>query len=494
MSEQVPEKNNAPGLPISEPCPAMQGRFHWSYALRFLRKTLIVYLLPLVQVVFDRAWSALLVALYQDFALLCVAALLCTVFLFSSRWWLDADGTLHLHWDLVWQVDRTLRSADLAAVQLDRTLFQHITGAAKLTLYPACPDRKANFTLYLPASSAKRLAERLIPAEVSDQSEVYHPDGGEYLALAFLSANGLTTLLLLLVALRQQQLYGAAGPQLTAHLSNAAAWAAHWLPVGLAWLLTALAFLAGVSLGRSFLHTLRYRVWNVDGILCGRGGVLHTSRYRIRTAMISYADVRLTPAARLLHRCPVYVAAGAYADNEIPVYIYDPRDAKQTAALEAMLPGFQMPPRRRSDPAGRSIALLLPTVLPLVLFAFLTFVSAYVLPALTPVLLFPTLYFALMLFAAREAWYTENAFCVGGRLTLRRQQNFTIHCVCVLTPHVCLSLFQTPWAVAERRTDLSFYMPGRRHFNVRSIPLADAERCLKQLEAGQPRPGLRYDS
>jgi hypothetical protein len=442
----------------------MQGRFHWSYALRFLRKTLIVYLLPLVQVVFDRAWSALLLALYQDLALLCVAALLCTVFLLSSRWWLDADGTLHLHWDLIWQVDRTLRSADLAAVQLDRTLFQHITGAAKLTVYPACPDRKANFTLYLPSPSAKQLAERLIPAQISDQNEVYHPGGGEYLALALLSANGLTTLLLLLVALHQQQLYGAAGPQLTAHLSNAAAWAAHWLPLGLAWLLTFLAFLAGVSLGRSFLHTLRYRVWNADGILCGQGGVLHTSRYRIRTAMISYADVRLTPAARLLHRCPVYVAAGAYTDNEIPVYIYDPRSPAQTAALEAMLPGFQMPPRRRADPTGRSIAVLLPVLL-------------------------PTLYFALMLFAVHEAWYTESAFCVGGRLTLRRQQNFTIHCVCVLTPHVCLSLFQTPWAVATQRTDLCFYMPGRRHFKVRSIPLADAESCLAQqeIEIGQPK-------
>jgi hypothetical protein len=487
MSEPLLEHPNpAPEPPEGET--SLQGRFHWSYALRFLRKTLIVYLLPLVQVVFQRAWSALWLALYQDLALLCVAAALCTVFLLSSRWRLDADGTLHLHWDLIWQVDRTLRSADLAAVQLDRTLFQHITGAAKLTLYPACPDRKANFTLYLPAASAKRLAARLIPARICDQSEVYHPGGGEYLALALLSANGLTTLLLLLVALHQQQLYGAAGLQLTAHLTNAAAWAAHWLPLGLAWLFTFLAFLVGVSLGRSFLHTLRYRVWNADGILCGQRGVLHTSRYRIRTAMISYADVRLTPAARLLHRCPVYVAAGAYTDNEIPVYIYDPRSPAQTAALEAMLPGFQMPPRRRADPTGRSIAVLLPVLLPLALCAFLTFVSAYALPALTPVLLFLTLYFALMLFAVREAWYTESAFCVGGRLTLRRQQNFTIHCVCILTPHVCLSLFQKPWAVATRRTDLCFYMPGRRHFKVRSIPLADAERCLAQQDAGPINP------
>ena len=54
--------------------PTEEKHFHPFAALRFLRKTLAVYLIPLVNVLFERNWPAFWTALRQDailFALLC---------------------------------------------------------------------------------------------------------------------------------------------------------------------------------------------------------------------------------------------------------------------------------------------------------------------------------------------------------------------------------------------------------------------------------------
>ena len=54
-----------------------ERRLHPFTVLRFLRKTLVVYLLPLVQVLFERNWTALHTALRQDallFLLLCAVS------------------------------------------------------------------------------------------------------------------------------------------------------------------------------------------------------------------------------------------------------------------------------------------------------------------------------------------------------------------------------------------------------------------------------------
>ena len=46
-----------------------EKRFHPFAALHILRKTILVYLLPLVQVLFGRNWDALRAALLQALAL-----------------------------------------------------------------------------------------------------------------------------------------------------------------------------------------------------------------------------------------------------------------------------------------------------------------------------------------------------------------------------------------------------------------------------------------
>ena len=119
-----------------------ERRLHPFTVLRFLRKTLVVYLLPLVQVLFERNWTALHTALRQD-ALLFL--LLCAVswgILRVSSWSLDDTGVFHLHWRLGIRLDRALRGEMLAALTIDRPLLYRMAGASRLTLYPVGAAQK----------------------------------------------------------------------------------------------------------------------------------------------------------------------------------------------------------------------------------------------------------------------------------------------------------------------------------------------------------------
>lgn len=88
--------------------PTEEKHFHPFAALRFLRKTLAVYLIPLVNVLFERNWPAFWTALRQDailFALLCGVS---WVILRFSSWQLDEAGVLHLRWKLLFKLDTTI--------------------------------------------------------------------------------------------------------------------------------------------------------------------------------------------------------------------------------------------------------------------------------------------------------------------------------------------------------------------------------------------------
>ena len=68
--------------------------FHPFAVLHVLRKTILLYLIPLVQVLFERNWQALWTALVQDAVLFTVLALVSAAALHASRWQVDAQGTL----------------------------------------------------------------------------------------------------------------------------------------------------------------------------------------------------------------------------------------------------------------------------------------------------------------------------------------------------------------------------------------------------------------
>ena len=64
---------------------------------------------------------------------------------------------------------------------------------------------------------------------------------------------------------------------------------------------------------------------------------------------------------------------------------------------------------------------------------------------------------------------------------LRRQKGFHLHCVCALHPDLCLTVQQSPWAVAAHRANLTLIFPGRLKQKVRSVALTELA-FLQQAE------------
>ena len=63
-----------------------EHRLHPFAALRVLRKTLVLYLVPLLRVLFERNWAALRAALRQDLILFLLVCALSWVILHASSW------------------------------------------------------------------------------------------------------------------------------------------------------------------------------------------------------------------------------------------------------------------------------------------------------------------------------------------------------------------------------------------------------------------------
>lgn len=462
------------------PCggdPMNERRLHPFTVLRFLRKTLVVYLLPLVQVLFERNWTALYTALRQD-ALLFL--LLCAVswgILRVSSWSMDDTGVFHLHWRLVIRLDRALRGEMLAALTIDRPLLYRMAGASRLTLYPVGAAQKHTLSVCLPKADAEAVADQLMPLV---KPTLHRPAGGERAALGFLGANGLSTLALFVLAVRQTRDVPDWNPAVFAQIqvSFLARFAARWLPAGAAWLLAAAGFLLGASLMRSFSQTVHYTVWHTADQIGNRGGWLGHFECRVRTSEISFADVRISPAARLMKRWPVFVTAGG-CSPELPLFVYR---SGEEALFRELLPEFRMPPDLLARTEQRSLIFFAPAGIPFALCLLLTLVSATVLPQLTVTLLIPTFFFGALLAGAAAGYRREGLWLREGRMTLRRQQGLYLHCICVFHPDVCLTAAQSPWAASVGRTNLTLTFPGWVKLKVRSVPLRDAEKFFRFME------------
>ena len=107
-----------------------EHRLHPFAALRVLRKTLVLYLVPLLRVLFERNWAALRAALRQDLILFLLVCALSWVILHASSWSLDESGTFCLHWKLLFRFDRTVRGASLAALTIERPFYYRLAETA----------------------------------------------------------------------------------------------------------------------------------------------------------------------------------------------------------------------------------------------------------------------------------------------------------------------------------------------------------------------------
>ena len=207
-----------------------EKHFHPFAALRFLRKTLAVYLIPLVNVLLERNWAAFWLALRQDTVLFGLLCGISWVLLQCSSWQLDEAGVLHLRWKLLFHTDTLVRGEALAALTIERPLLYRLAGASQVTLYPIGQAEGRTLRRCLRRADAEFLADCLLPV---DAPTTHHPAGSERAALVLLGANVLSTFAVAALAIRQTRQLPLDGETLAfAQLGRLAALAARWLPAG----------------------------------------------------------------------------------------------------------------------------------------------------------------------------------------------------------------------------------------------------------------------
>lgn len=450
-------------------------RLHSLTAALFLRKALLLCLLPLARVLLARDWLALRAALRQDAALLCLLAAASWALLRFSGWTLDGAGVLRLRWAFGARYELAVPQRQIIAVVIEQPALLRLLGASRVTIYLKGQRAGSKITLCLSKRDAATLADALLPAE---HDAAHRAAGAEKTALAVLGANGLSTLALLWVALRESEgIYQDARVLAYAGLGHLAAFAARWLPAGAAWLLALAAVLWGASLLRSAAQTARHTAFGGSSMLGCRGGLVGRYECRVKRSALSRAEARLSPAAYILRRAPLYIASDGF-ECPLPLLVCGFGDE---AALASLLPGFVMPPRRRANTAGRSIpAFFMPQGLPFGVCCVLTLASVSALPALTPVLALLCAAFAPSLIMAQRGFVREGAWLCGGRLVLCRQRGVRLHCVCVYRAR-SLETRQNPWAAAAGRADLTVRFARKSSETVRSVPLSEAGECFAFL-------------
>ena len=97
-----------------------EKRFHPFAVLHLLRKTILVYLLPLVQVLFRPQPGRPVGGAGAGCAAAALLSMVCWEVLRVSGWQMDAHGNLLVRWRLGIRLDRTLRADMLAALTIDR--------------------------------------------------------------------------------------------------------------------------------------------------------------------------------------------------------------------------------------------------------------------------------------------------------------------------------------------------------------------------------------
>ena len=439
-------------------------RFHPLYSLHIVRKWLALCLLPMIRALIRFDWPSLMLALRQDALILLF--LLCFSFLVwrCSGWRLEGD-LLTIRLGVFFHLRRQVRIPELASALVVRPFFFRLVGASRLTVYTR-QSLPGSISLCLPRRDAEALARALMPAET--ENPVFSPVGVERLSMLVLGFN--VTLTGLMAVYSARKTLNELDPFLTQTawqgLLQAEALVGQVLPAGLAWLVT-LGFLFYVfSLGYNFLCRANLRVAKGHQVLVARYGLLRVSERRVRLSAVTSCQVRVTPAARLLGRYPVYLAAGHDQGLESPLFLCKKGD---WLSLRRLMPGLYLPPSRYESTRGRSLAAFF--WFPaggMALCLLLAVLSRALWPAYTFLFLFGLLFFGCLALQAAEGFRREGVGRTGRSLTLCYTRRLTRYEVCVFTDLARTVFRQNPFNHLKGRGTFTLKLPAAR-YRVRSV-------------------------
>ncbi|HIW54753.1 MAG TPA: PH domain-containing protein [Candidatus Ruthenibacterium merdigallinarum] len=445
-------------------------RFHLLHVLRYFRYGLLLCLVPIVRALLALDVHAVFAALYQDALILALTAAGALALWRTTSLSLE-NGVLCASSGLFFKTRRVYAASSIAAIEIARPVYCRLFGASHVTIHPKNLRRGARLRLYLSRSGAEALADALMPAR--QDTSLFAPTGFERLNFVVLSANVLTGCAFAVMAARHlEDVFDDFHHLAAENLSRLTALAARWLPAGLA-ALTALGFcIAAITVLYAFFRTFGFSVCRNGDVLIARGGLLSKTERRIRVSCVTLCEVRVTPAARLLRRCPVYVRAGSFNGSDIPLMLC--RDGAEDS-VQMLLPAFRMPPMPAPSAQRMPLPFLWKSAALLALFLGMTGVAFASERALLPVpLLGAALAFASLLVSLEGV--RREGFCKNKNRSLSAcyTKRFTRHDVCILTSDVSYSIWETPFGVSAGLCHLTAHLPCAARVRVRAVPTLSA--------------------
>ncbi len=442
------------------------ARFHFFYSFQYIRYAFFLSVLPLVRALLVFDLPSLFTALKQD-GFIFLAVTLFSLLQWNAAGYSCGQERIFIEQGVLLRRQLLISRKSVAAIQLKQPLYARIFGATLLTIYFKQQKKAVSYWLF--RKDAAILAHHLLP--VNRRDNVFRPVGSERLSFSLLSANLITTgFLLTASAHKTTDLLGEEFNRFAiSNLEKLEQMLEMLFPVGMAWLFTFIFVLTSIAVGYSFLHTAGFEVCRNGGVIVARGGLITKTERRILASAVTACDVRTTPFSRILRRSPVYLHAGGFSGNDLPLMVYRKGCEQQ---LERLMPEFRLAPLALAPVRGRSFMqfIWLPGSL-FLFFASLSGVAAWLIPEVAPFFSLPAFLCLVSTLVSVEGFFVETVQQTDNRtLQLCFTRFLTRHRVCVFGAQVGYRFTQNPLLYYNRWCNFRLYLPCGLQFRVRCMP------------------------
>lgn len=451
---------------VASPCHGVR-RFHILYALRYFKYLFIVSLLPIVTSLFSLQFQNLISSIYQSIFILSACISFSVLLWYFTRFHFDKHS-FYKKSGIFYQKITCYNTSFFSGIEIKRSLVCRILRASKITLFTTQGQIPARLTIYLSKQDAQTLAECFMP--VHHETSVYTPSGAERLNFILLSANLITSALFFFMTLHQidEVLSKNLAEIAVENFSKLTAFLSRWLPAGLSAFMGLFFLIVSITLLFAFLQTFGFSVCRNGGIILAKGGLITKIERRIRLQTVTYCEMRITPIARFLRCCAVYLRAGSFYATDIPFMIC-PLDSLER--IQILLPDFTLPTKPLCLPKAKSpwqYVWFPTTVLSFLL--LITALAFYFKPMFAPVPLFFVLINLFWLFVEIEGILKEG-ICKNKNQTfsLSKTHFITRKEYCIFTHDMSFYLFQSPFAIKDKRCTMTVHLPGYSKIRVRGM-------------------------
>ncbi len=452
-------------------------RFHVFYSLKYIKYGLLIGVVPVVQALIKLDFYGVVDAFMQGgFILLACAAV--AIFLWWNTSFSLSDKCITVKSRAIYKHSRIYDKNSIAAVNISRPLYYRIFYAARVTLYFKNHVAPKKLTLILPKNTAQKVVGTLMP--LNRDNSVFEPAGTERFMLILISANAITTALFIYFTARSiadilgrniVELAGEAQENIIVYEQILR----QILPAGLALLISVFFAFTSVMLMYSFITTWGLKVCRSGGVILCKCGIFSKTERRIKVNCINSCEVRVTLAARLLRRYPLYVTAGSFEVKDFPVMVFK-KHLQNSPSL--LLPDYISDSGHKYDNRQKSLmqflwrpllytaaALCLYVVLGVQNSSFLAMVWVAVVPGIYSILLSVEGYF-------KEGLRTNSNYT----LSMCYTRFFARYHVCIFAKDTMYTLYHSPFLKKKKRATVSVKLPCGVKHKARGVPLYDSMR------------------